>query len=282
MKLSSLSIRKLGMIGLLVLMSVPFTGCGSMLTLEQEIAIGEENAPKFLNSQGGNLPDASVVAYVREIGMKMVEQIEPGEQRDLPWEFFVLDSPMINAFALPGGKIFMTRGLMVRLQNEAQLAAVLGHEVGHVVGQHVGEQMTRQAIIQYGLEFATQYSESQWVSVLGGTGGQLYLLKFGRGHELEADSYGLDYIVSAGYDPHAIIGVMQILKEASGGNQSLEILSTHPHPESRISQAEEFIKQKYAFTQNNPQFVTKPDAYRQRALVPISKLGPPQHQPQQQ
>ena len=260
-------------------MTQPLVGCGvSMLSAEQEVAIGEENAPKFRAQQGGAVPDAQLNAYVTEIGMKMVKHIASAEQRKFPWEFNVLNSSTVNAFALPGGKIFITRGLMEKLSNEAELAGVLGHEVGHVVEKHVGKQMTQAMILKYGLDLASQYSESQWVSVIGGTGGQLYLLRFGRSQELEADSVGMDYMIRAGYDPKGLVGVMKVLAGAGGG-RTLEMLSTHPHPESRIIQANQFLGEKYADTQNNPKYILGKEAYETRALARLRKLGPPKHGP---
>ena len=259
------------------------SGCGAnFISTEREIALGEQAAPQFLSEGGGAIPDPLVMKYVSEVGRKVLAAVPDEERRDLPWEFHVLNSQVLNAFALPGGKVFISRGLMVKLSNEAELAAVLGHEVGHVIHEHIGKQMTHQAVqstvINVAVGAAGQMSDSQWISVLGAgaeTGGQLYLLSFGREQELEADEAGLRLMVRAGYDPRGLLGVLRVLQEASGTAGGLEILSTHPHPENRVAQAEELISTRYAGAVNNPQYVLGPEAYQSKALGPLSRLPPP-------
>lgn len=262
---------------LVVFLAMPLVGCGSMLSREDEIRLGEENAPKFLAASGGAVADAQLNAYVAQVGMKMVEQVPVDQRRGLPWEFYVADSSIINAFALPGGKIFITRGLMDRLSNEAELAAVLGHEVGHVVHEHIGKQMSQQAITQGLLSVVGSVTDTQWVDILGGTAGNLYLLKYGRGQELEADRAGLHYLAQAGYNPAGMLGVLLVLQKAGSGGRSIEMFSTHPHPETRIEQIRELIATEFAGTQDNPQYVLNEAQYQANAMQRLNKLPPPKH-----
>lgn len=251
------------------------TGCSSALSREQEIALGQQNAPKFSQQGGGPIPDAAVQQYVTTLGQRMLAQLPAELKRDLPWEFQTLDSAVINAFALPGGKVFVTRALMEKMDSEAALAGVIGHEIGHVVGEHIGEQMARARNMQIGLNVLGAASESQWVGVLGGGAGKLYLLKFGRGQELEADSLGMEYMVKAGYDPAGLLTVMNVLKKAGGGG-NMEMLSTHPDPDRRIEQARQALSTTYAHTQNNSNYRLGQEEYAQ-ILARLRALPAPKH-----
>jgi predicted Zn-dependent protease len=249
-------------------------GCASALSRDQEIALGEENAPKFLAEGGGAIPSGEINQYVEQIGRKIVSQIPPGEERNLPWEFHAINSAEINAFALPGGKIFVSRGLMERMTNEAQLAAVLGHEVGHVVAQHIGKQMQRQMNINIGLQVLSVATENAWANTLGGIGGQLYLLSFSREQETEADDYGLTYMVKAGYNPVGMVQLHEILINAAGRGNAAEFLSTHPDPGRRREAAAQRINAEFQFTQNNPKYILDTGDFQNRALGPLRALPP--------
>lgn len=222
----------------------------NILSESEEIHLGEESAPEFLAAYGGELPDAQVVAHVRTLGQQLAAV---SERSQLPWEFEVVDSDVINAFALPGGKVFISRGLLASMTNEAQLAGVLGHEVGHVTAQHVGQQMTQAMGLQLGLAVAgitlQSTTDDELLATLGIVGGQVaggvYLLKYGRDQEHQADELGLRYMSRLGYDPIGQVQVMQILKTASGGGTGIEMLSTHPLPDSRIKRLQALIQQQY-------------------------------------
>lgn len=258
---------------LLLGLSLPLGGCGSALSREKEIQIGEQAAPQFLNEGGGEIPDPKVQQYVEGIGRKLLNEIPAEDRRELPWEFHTLNSAVLNAFALPGGKVFVTRGLMERMDNEAQLAGVIGHEIGHVIAEHIGKQMSRQQGLQIGLGVIGAVADSQWVGVLGGAGGNLYLLRFGRGQELEADRLGMSYMAKAGYDPSQMMGVMKVLKEGGAGGGA-EMLSTHPNPETRIEQAKDLMRTEYAHTRDNPKYELYRDRY-EAMLAQLRKLPPP-------
>jgi predicted Zn-dependent protease len=151
----------------------------------------------------------------------------------------VVDDPAVNAFALPGGYIFVTRGLLAHMANEAQLAIVLGHEIGHVTAQHSVNQMSKAQLAQIGLGLGAALSkEVAAVAGLGAQGLQLLFLKFGRDDERQADDLGLRYALKAGYDVREMPKVFQALGAASGGSSRLPgWLSTHPEPEERVERS---------------------------------------------
>lgn len=250
------------------------------MSWEEELEIGAQAAPEFVEQSGGQLPDQSVVNYVSELGARLAAQ---SEMPDIPWEFYVLDSQVINAFALPGGKVFMSRGLIEKMDNEAQLAGVLGHEIGHVTARHGNERMGK-ALLAQGLILAVgiggAVSDNEWMQVLGvGTaaGGQLFLLKYSRSNELEADALGVRYMSKLGYNPVGQVQVMEILREASGGSAQPEWLSTHPASDTRIEALEAIITKEYP-RYDDPSFYKMGfDTFKQNVLTPLSKLPPAKH-----
>ena len=207
---------------------------------QQEIAMGREAAQQAAQSIG-LYPDDQLQAYVSNLGRKLAAD---SERPNLPWSFQVVDDPSVNAFALPGGFIFVTRGLMTHLTSEAELVSVLGHEIGHVTGRHSVEQMSKAQLAQIGLvagmvlapELASNYGN------LANAGLGLMFLKYGRDDEREADDLGLRYLVGEGYDPREMPQVFETLrrvseKEAKGGRVP-GWMSTHPTPEDRIQRIE--------------------------------------------
>lgn len=218
------------------------------MSREQQIALGAEAQPQLTQEYGGEVANRSVAAYVTEIGEKLAAKTE-ADNPSLPWEFTLLDSDVINAFALPGGKVFMSRGLAEKMTNEAQLAGVLGHEIGHVTAEHVAERVQAATGVQIlggvlGV-IGDGGAIAQMSQAVVGYGGQGYLLQFGRGQELEADRLGMRYMARAGYDPVGQRQVMQILEESMGGARPPEWMSTHPYPESRIEQIDRLLATEY-------------------------------------
>jgi predicted Zn-dependent protease len=220
----------------------------NLLSRSGEIAIGTDAAPALVEEYGGEVANERVSAYVEGIGRKMIAFTE-GDAKTLPWEFFLLDSDVINAFALPGGKVFVSRGLAVKLSSEAELAGVIGHEIGHVTARHTNERISQGMLVQLGVLAAgvgAQQSDEDLVRIgvplVVGAGGQGYMLKFGRSQELESDKLGLRYMAAAGYDPAALLDVMEVLKQTSSGNQPPEFLSTHPYAENRMKQIRELLR----------------------------------------
>ncbi len=248
------------------------------LSREQEISIGEEQSPELIRQYDGLIPDQHVRDYVAEIGHRLAAL---SEYADLPWEFHALNSEVINAFALPGGKVFITRGLMSKMTNEAQLAGVLGHEIGHVTAQHM-DQRYRDAIIAgviaTGVGIATRDAESDAVryGAPAGTAVATMLVtrKFSRNQESQADLLGLRYMTRAGYDPQALLGVMTILGEAGGGG-GIEWLQTHPLPATRYDDIRQLIDEQYAHTRNNPAYELHADRFEASVLDRLDDLPAP-------
>jgi predicted Zn-dependent protease len=256
----------------------------NMLSPARERALGAEAAPKFVEQYGGDIPSPAIQKYVSNIGQRLAAV---SERPDLEWEFHAVDSAVINAFALPGGKVFVTRGLLEKLQSEAQLAGVLGHEVGHVTAQHIGQQMTRAMIITgigVGVGIAGQRSDDDWLKVLGaGTsvGGGLYMLSYGRDQETQSDELGVRYMTRIGYNPIGQVQVMKVLKRASGGGgRGMEFLSTHPYPDTRIKHLNEVILKEYPGYNDPRKYRINRDRYQRRVLAVLKRLPPPKHDPE--
>lgn len=244
---------------------------------KQEIAMGVQAEPQFIQEYGGEIPSPRIRQYVSDLGQRLAAV---SERRDLPWEYHVVDSDEINAFALPGGKVFVSRGLLARLTNEAQLAGVLGHETGHVNAQHIGQQMSRAAAAQGAITLlgvAAEATNKDYLRVLGvgaQAGSTVYLLKFSRDQESQADELGVRYMTRLGYNPIAQIQVMEILKAAAGAGGGLEMLSTHPLPQTRIDRLNKLIKQKFPDYDQPGKYRLNADAYRANVLDVLRTLPP--------
>lgn len=214
----------------------PVTGEEQSIALspEQEIAMGLQSAPEMAAQFGGLDSDPRLQELVDVVGQNVVKSTV-ASQTPYQFDFHLLADPeTVNAFALPGGQIFVTRGLLVRLQNEAQLAGVLGHEVGHVLGRHSAEriakdQLARTVVGAVGMASDDPYSAQQIAGVVA----NMVQMKYGREDELQSDSLGVSLMSDAGYDPAALIDVMHILEEASGGQAPPEYMSSHPNPGNR-------------------------------------------------
>lgn len=203
------------------------------LTKDDEIAMGINSAPQMAQEFGGLSRNAQYQELVKRVGAKVVNNSD-AHKTNYPFQFYVLaDNRTVNAFALPGGPIFITEALLTRLQNEDQLAGVLGHEVGHVIARHSAEQMSKQELSQ-GIAGAAgvaagDTNSAYYAQVVA----NMVNMKYGRDDELESDDLGVRFMIQAGYNPEALIGVMDILEEASGGSQVPEFQSTHPSPSNR-------------------------------------------------
>jgi predicted Zn-dependent protease len=264
----------------------PTTGRSQFLTMsrEEEIKLGTEAAPGLTSEFGGKVPDGRLQDYVSNIGRQLAAVTE-ADNPTLPWEFTLLDSGVINAFALPGGKVFVSRGLAEEMTNEAQLAAVLGHEIGHVTARHSNE--------RYGQAIGTTIGGAIIGAVIGGvasgkasgagvgaaagaTVGGVAGLAFSRDQEIEADRLGMRYMSAINYDPVGAIEVQQILQRAAGkGSRPPEFLSTHPSSETRIRALNERLDKYYAHTRNNPQFQKFEERFQRDFLTPLKRLPPP-------
>jgi predicted Zn-dependent protease len=224
------------------------------MTVDQEKALGLEAAPKMAQQMGGVLdprqdPDARIVA---EVGHKLVNSTEASKSPYVGnFNFYLLDDPKtINAFALPGGQIFITRALYSRLQDESQLAGVLGHEVGHVIHRHSAQQMAKgqlgqMLVVATGVGASDDRGHGQMAAAAAAMANQMMQLKYGRGDESQSDSYGLKLMAQAGYDPRGMLAVMEVLKAAGGGGRQPEFLSSHPLPDNRLEEIKQIIARDY-------------------------------------
>jgi predicted Zn-dependent protease len=214
----------------------------SLVSEAQEIAMGREADPQIV-AQFGLYPDQELQRYVADLGARLAAA---SERPDLPWTFRVLDDPLVNAFALPGGFIYVTRGIMAHLDSEAELVGVLGHEIGHVTARHSASQISKSMLAQIGL-VAGAIAAPEAAQAYGGLAQQLaglLFLKYGRDDERQADLLGVRYSVSAGFDPNAMLGVFDTLdrvSQAAGGGRLPGWASTHPSPEDRTRRLAEAI-----------------------------------------
>lgn len=216
---------------------------------EQEVAMGLQSAPQMAQEYGGLYPDNNLQQQVKMVGNKVVKQFEEtlranGVQDPYRFDFHLLRDPQtVNAFALPGGQIFITAGLLGRLKSEDQLAGVLGHEIGHVVHRHSAQQMAKGEFYHGLAGAATAASGDYGTAQIANYVAQIKMMKFGRDDELQSDEFGVRFMIESGYDPNAMIEVMEILAEASGGDMNRdEFMSTHPSPANRISKIKEHIE----------------------------------------
>ena len=209
------------------------------LTQEQEIAMGLQSAPQMAEQFGGLEPNASLQGDVAGVGERLVRQSVAG-QTHYQFSFHVLRDPeTVNAFALPGGPIFITRGLLGRLENEAQLAGVLGHEMGHVIARHSAQQIAKSQLAQgmisaVGVGGSDNQSDGRHAAQVAAVVAEMVQLKYGRKDEMQADTLGVRLMSEAGYDPRALLGVMRILAESSGPGGPPEFMSSHPDPGNRL------------------------------------------------
>ncbi len=217
---------------------------------DQEIALGLQAAPEMAQQFGGLDPDPRVQSTVKEVGEEIVQNSDAGKS-PYRFDFHALgDRKTVNAFALPGGQIFITRALLAQLKTRGQLAGVLGHEIAHVVGRHGAEHLAKQKLTQ-GLVIAggvaatdpgdpRSYRNPALIAAIG----QLMNLKYGRDDELESDRLGVRFMAQSGYDPRSMIGVMEILAKA-GGRGGPEFFQSHPNPKNRIGKIKEAIQEAF-------------------------------------
>ena len=218
------------------------------ITVEQEIALGVQAAPQMAAEFGGLDPDQQAQAIVDDVG-NLIVQSSPAGDSPYQFDFHLLeDDQTINAFALPGGQIFITRALYDRFQTEGELAGVLGHEIAHVVARHSAEHIAKAKLTEgltgaaviatYDPDNPASAGSAQVAALIG----QLINLKFGRDDELESDVLGVCFMNDVGYDPNELVSVMQILAASREGQQPPEFFSTHPNPENRIQRIQQAIQ----------------------------------------
>lgn len=223
------------------------------ITPEQEGALGLQAAPQMASEFGGLDPDENAQQIVDAIGQATVQRSDAAKA-PYRFDFHLLADPQtVNAFALPGGQVFITRALYNQLQDEAQLGGVLGHEIGHVVGRHSAEHMAKSqltgALVGAAGVAASDPNDpyrGQRTAQMAAFVGQMVNLKYGRADEIESDVLGVRFMSETGYDPREMIAVMEILKKASGGRgRAPEFMATHPDPGNRAQMIEQEIQKLY-------------------------------------
>jgi len=221
------------------------------LTPQQEVVIGRQSAPKMAAQHGNLYPDQALQDYVDQVGNRIIRS-SIAKDSEYPFDFHLLrDTNTVNAFALPGGQVFITAALLSRLNSESQLAGVLGHEVGHVIGRHGAEHLAKQqlggALVNaVGIAASDRPGRGRQAAILAQAVNQMVNLKYGREDELESDLLGFKFMTEAGYNPVGIVELMKILDSARGGaGKQPEFMSTHPDPGNRIEQLTSVINQEY-------------------------------------
>ena len=266
--------HRVGLMATILLALVSLTGCCTdpvngeryfclySVSDAEEAAMGAQYAPDFIAQSGGVYPDSQLQSHLRSI---VIDRMARKSHRpDLPWEFTILNTSQINAFALPGGKVFVTRGLLSRLESEAQFAHLMGHEIGHVTHRHSVRGQQRSAVwglLLGAVSLAEQTVQNDpndplWASQLLGAAGGLAMLKFSRDQELQCDERGVDYALQAGFDPRESTKTFELflsLKESSGQSESLvqALLSTHPLDSTRIEKINSYIDENYPNANSN-------------------------------
>jgi predicted Zn-dependent protease len=210
----------------------------TLMSEEQEIQMGAQAHAEVLASYGA-YDDPEWQVYIQELGAKIAAT---SERPDLNWTFTVLDDPVVNAMALPGGYVYVNRGILAYFNSEAELVSVLGHEIGHVTARHSVEQLSRAQLAQLGLGVVASVGETfRQFAGLAGQGVSILFLKFGRDDENQSDTLGLRYLTRAGYDPHEmpkVFATLDRVSESQGLRATPQWLSTHPNPGNRIGNIE--------------------------------------------
>jgi predicted Zn-dependent protease len=222
----------------------PYTGKKQHISItpNQEIQMGLSSVPQMARQYGGLYPNQEYQDLVDKVGNNLVNK-SIAHKTPYRYEFHLLRDPQtINAFALPGGQVFITYALFSKLKNEDQLAGVLGHEIGHVLGRHSAERIAKQGLTQ-GLLTAVMAGGGQDAAQVAAMIGNMVNMKYGRSDELESDKLGVHFMIDAGYRPEEMIEVMKILKASSGGKRVPEFQSTHPDPDNRIAHIKQAIKE---------------------------------------
>ncbi len=215
------------------------------LSTHQEIALGLQAAPQMLAQYGGLYPDQRWQDLIDRIGFGIVENSDVAKT-DWQFDFHLLnDSRTVNAFALPGGQVFITRALVQQLSTEGQIAGVLAHEIGHVVARHGAQHLAKSELTQGLVGAVLVASEDARAAQVAAVIGQLVNMKYGRDDELQSDELGVRFMSQAGYDPRAMVEVMRTLDQLSSSARPPEFFSTHPNPENRIQRIQEAIRKHF-------------------------------------
>ncbi|MEM6393667.1 MAG: M48 family metalloprotease [Planctomycetota bacterium] len=283
-------VGRLARCAVVLTLGVALVGCESMpripiptlvdLSEREVVEIANQQAPQMTQQFGGEVPSQLVRAYVDARGRELAAV---SRRPNLPWSFKVLNNNAVNAFAMPGGHVFITRGLLVQLKNEAELMGVLGHEIGHVTLNHGESRMEKAATMELGVKVLTQMinkeTDDELVRQLGQYGAQIastmVQLQHSRQDETDADAKGMDLPAKLGYSPAGIMGVLEVLSRISGGSKS-DLFKSHPNPERRIADVKKTLDEKYPNWQaaTGPYHRFEPNRYQQNILKQLVSLPP--------
>lgn len=252
----------------------PATGRQELMLVSeaQEIEMGTQY-DKEVVATIGLYPDPALQRYIQDLGTRLAAT---SERTKLPWTFRVVDDPAVNAFAVPGGYIYVTRGILAHLNSEAELASVVGHEIGHVTARHTASQLSKQQLAGLGLAIGAIASSTieRYAGIASQALGVLFL-KFSRDDENQADQLGLRYVQRANYDPRQMPQVFRMLERVSaaqgGGGRLPEWLSTHPNPANRLERINTQIK---ALPQDFSGTIVNRDGYERRLDGMIYGMNP--------
>lgn len=250
----------------------PVTGKSQLMLVseDQEIEIDRQNSPYQFSTDYGSLQDKALNNYINQTGKKISTLTH---RPHMPYSFRGVNAAYVNAYAFPGGSIAATRGILVELRNEAELAALLGHEMGHVNARHTAEQMSKSALTNALIGGIATIAGTQspglgnLASQLGMLGAGALLAHYSRDNERQADALGLEYMVKAGYNPNGFVGLMDMLRSTSKHEPSaIELMfSTHPMSDERYNTAVQTVNTKYRHAQDLP-------FYRERYMDHTTKL----------
>ena len=238
----------------------------ALMPASQEASIGQGEHPKILATYGGAAANQKLESYIRSIGNKLIPYTE---RQDVTYSFHLLDTPMVNAFAVPGGYIYITRGLVALADNEAELAGVMAHEIGHITARHSAERYSQSVLAGLGTMVLAAAVDNPNATKMAGLGSELYLKSYSRSQEHQADELGVRYLTRAGYDPYAMSSFLLKLQKhtelqnlindtQSGGD--VNYFATHPQTEERIAQASAHA----AASHNGSPKIINRDAYLQQ------------------
>jgi beta-barrel assembly-enhancing protease len=253
----------------------PVTGQRELMLMSeaQEITIDKQNSPHQISADYGTSLDTALNGYISDVGIAVAKN---SHRPEMPYTFYTLNAPYVNAYAFPGGTIGITRGILLEMKNEAELASLIGHEAGHVAARHTSQRMTRgllAAAVLSGASVAAGSQVGDMVAGLGGIGAGALLAGYSRNQEREADSLGLTYMVRSDYNPQGFIGLMNMLNEMSGKNENYMavLFSTHPMSSERYDTAIREVNTGYAVQKESKSI------YRERYMdhtANLRKIGP--------
>jgi len=234
------------------------------VSTSQEIAVGQKTFPQAVQQMGGEYPDPRLAAYVNGVGLRLGRA---SQRPDLPYQFKVVNDSTPNAFALPGGYIAITRGLLVNLENEAQLASILGHEVGHVAARHAVQGIQRGALFDVALAVLSGVTGDTAYGPLAQQAGELSTAlldrSYSRDQEREADRLGIDYMVQTSFNPLGAVEVQEFFYRQLEGGAEPQWLSglfrTHPFSKERMLDNSDYIHSRYPQSLTSPSYVLRPE-----------------------